>query len=64
MADFEALRSWKGAFHDSGDYERACEALGADTLAKIGIGGYQVFVWDIGGPGTADIVLASSEHFR
>ena len=62
MADFEALRSWRGAFHDSGDYERACETLGADTLAEIEIGGYQAVVWDIGGPGTAAIVLVSSEQ--
>ena len=62
MADFEALRSWRGAFHDSGDYERACEKLGGDTVAEIPIGGHQAVVWDIGGPGTAGIVLVNPEH--
>ena len=62
LADFESLRSWRGAFHDSGDYERACETLGADTVAELKIGSHHAVVWDIGGPGTADIVIVSPEH--
>jgi len=62
VADFDTLCSWRGAFHDSGDYERACQTLGAATLAQIQIGSHQAIVWDIGGPGTADIVVASPSH--
>ena len=62
VADFDTLRSWRGAFHDSGDYDRACQTLGAATLAQIQIGSHQALVWDIGGPGTADIVLVSPMH--
>jgi len=62
VADYETLRSWRGAFQDSGDYERACESLGAQTLTMIQIGDDQAIVWDIGGPGTADIVRVSPEH--
>lgn len=62
VADFDALHSWRGVFHDSGDYERACETLGADTLAEIQVGSHHAVVWDMGGPGTADIVLVSPNH--
>ena len=62
VADFEALRSWRGAFHDSGDYERACDALGSNSLVEIEVGDDQVLVWDIGGPGTAYLVWVSPEH--
>ena len=62
IADFDALRSWKGVFHESGDYERACTKLGADTLAEIQVGSRKALVWDIGGPGTADIVLVNPKH--
>jgi hypothetical protein len=36
--------------------------LGANALAEIQIGESQAIVWDIGGPGTADIVVVSSAH--
>jgi hypothetical protein len=62
IADFAALRSWRGAFHDSGDYERACDALGNATLTELQVGEHRVIVWDIGGPGTADIVRVSPTH--
>jgi len=62
VADFDALRSWRGAFQDSGDYDRACQALGAAMLAQIQIGSHQALVWDFGGPGTAHIVLVSPTH--
>jgi hypothetical protein len=62
VADFEALRRWRGAFHDSGGYDRACEALGANTLAEIQVGDRRAILWDIGGPGTADIVVVSPSH--
>lgn len=62
LADFEALRSWRGAFHDSGDYERACETLGDSTICELAVGGLRAVVWHMGGPGTADIVQVSAEH--
>ena len=62
VADFEALRSWRGAFHGSGDYDRACRTLGAATVAQIRVGSHEALLWDIGGPGTADIVLVSPTH--
>jgi hypothetical protein len=62
VADFETLRSWRGAFHESGDYETACETLGFDTVAELPIGSHLAVVWNIGGPGTADIVIFSPEH--
>ena len=62
IADFEALRSWRGAFHDSGDYTRACEALGSADVAQIQTGAHQAVVWDMGGPGTAHIVQVSPLH--
>ncbi len=62
LADFEALRSWRGAFHESSDYQRACETLGSDTVAKLQIGAHRAVVWDLGGAGTADIIIVSPEH--
>ena len=62
MADFDALSLWKGAFHKSGDYDRAFEILGSNTVAVMTLGSHHVIVWDIGGPGTADIVVVSPEH--
>lgn len=62
IADFEALRSWRGAFHDSGDYQRVCDTLGADTFADLSDGSHQALVWDFGGPGTANIVLVNPQH--
>ncbi len=62
IADFEALRSWRGAFHDSGDYQRACDALGTAALTEFHVGNHRALVWDIGGPGTADIVRVSPTH--
>jgi len=62
IADFEALRSWRGAIHESGDYERACDALGNATLTELQVGDHRIVVWDIGGPGTACIVRVSPAH--
>jgi len=62
LADFDDLRSWKGAFHESGHYERACETLGDTSLTQIQIGLREAIVWDIGGPGTAEIIQVSATH--
>lgn len=62
VADYESLRPWKGAFDDSGDYERACGALGTNTVAEIEAGSNPVLVWDMGGPGTACVVRVSPQH--
>lgn len=62
LADFDALRSWKGGSHDSSDYEKACETLCDATVAQIQVGSHQVIAWDMGGPGTADIIQVSPTH--
>ncbi len=62
LADFDALRSWRGSFEEPGDYDRACEALGDGSLAQMEVGTSRAVVWDFGGPGTADIVHVSPAH--
>lgn len=36
--------------------------MAAETTAEIQIGNHRAIVWDIGGPGTADIVLVNPKH--
>ncbi len=62
IGDFQSLKFWRGVSDDSGDYEKACETLGSEALSQIQVGSHEAIVWDIGGPGTADIVRVSPVH--
>lgn len=62
LSDFDALRSWRGAYHDPGDYERVCETMGDEPLTQIQVGAHHAIAWHIGGPGTADIIQVSPTH--
>ncbi|RYD84978.1 MAG: hypothetical protein EOP84_03910 [Verrucomicrobiaceae bacterium] len=62
LADFHALRGWKGAFESSGHYQMACELLERSNPATMTFAGRESIVWDFGGPGTGDIILVSDSH--
>jgi hypothetical protein len=68
LADQTVILAWRGGEAEGEDYERACTLLqGRATRAgcAIEIGGGAGFLWDVGGPGTADIsAVKKPQQFR
>lgn len=60
VADANIIRLWRGIDEGGADYKRACETPG--NGASITLGGGNGLVWDMGGPGTTDVLRKSDSE--
>lgn len=56
LGDAKVVRlAWRGTEGDGSDYERACKLLDGVQGHSIALGAAQGLLWDMAGPGTADV---------